>query len=80
MPFLYDKSDTILAYEQRGKERQGPSQYDAGMRALSSMGHVQQVEALHGYNDMKSHLTEYLKKFAENKKVCILKHPLLYKL
>jgi E3 ubiquitin-protein ligase UBR7 len=39
------------------------------MEALSSMDRVKQVEAIHGYNSMKSNLMEYLKKFAENKKV-----------
>ena len=39
------------------------------MEALSSMDRVKQVEAIQGYNSMKSNLMEYLKKFAENGKV-----------
>ena len=39
------------------------------MEELSKMDRVKQVEAIHGYNSMKSNLMEYLKKFAENGKV-----------
>ena len=39
------------------------------MKALSEMDRVKQVEAIDGYNSMKSNLMEYLKKFAENGKV-----------
>ena len=45
------------------------SQYEDGMKALSDMDRTKQIEAIHGYNTMKSNLMEYLKKFAENKKV-----------
>ncbi|XP_076098227.1 putative E3 ubiquitin-protein ligase UBR7 [Mytilus galloprovincialis] len=68
--FLSDESDTVHAYEVRGKEKSTPtSQYDKGLQALSNMNRLQQVEVLHGYNDLKSELNDYLKKFAENKKV-----------
>lgn len=36
---------------------------------LGSMDRVRQVEAIHGYNNMKANLMEYLSKFADNKKV-----------
>ena len=39
------------------------------MKALSEMDRVKQVEAIQGYNSMKANLMEYLRKFAENKKV-----------
>ena len=39
------------------------------MNVLSGMDRTQQIEAIDGYNSMKSNLMEYLKKFAENKKV-----------
>lgn len=65
--FLLDEEDTVEAYEAKGKRRS--SQYVQGMEALSSMGRVQQVEALHEYNNLKSQLMDYLKKFADNKKV-----------
>ena len=47
----------------------GMSQYEEGMKALSEMERVQQVEAIHSYNHMKGNLMDYLKKFAANGKV-----------
>ncbi|XP_061172829.1 putative E3 ubiquitin-protein ligase UBR7 [Saccostrea echinata] len=70
LEFLTDESDTVHNYEQRGRDKAvSSSQYDKGLQALSSMNRVQQVEVLHGFNDLKSELTDYLKKFAENGKV-----------
>lgn len=69
LEFLIDESDTVHNYEQRGRDKTASSQYEKGMQALSSMNRVQQVEVLHGFNDLKSELTDYLKKFAENGKV-----------
>ena len=47
--FLPDESDTVHAYELRGKQKSTPSsQYDKGLQALSNMNRVQQVEVLHG--------------------------------
>ena len=43
------------------------------MKALSEMDRVKQVEAIQGYNTMKSNLMDYLKKFAENGKVICVK-------
>ncbi|XP_046663572.1 putative E3 ubiquitin-protein ligase UBR7 [Homalodisca vitripennis] len=70
--FLTDEEDTVRSYEDKGKLRKreaGPTQYERGMEALSSLDRVQQMEAILGYNEMKTHLSEYLAKFAENKKV-----------
>ncbi|XP_064649360.1 putative E3 ubiquitin-protein ligase UBR7 [Lineus longissimus] len=69
--FLTDETDTIISYENRGKGDGigSSSQYEKGMHELSKMHRTQQVDLLHGFNDMKSELTEYLKKFAENGKV-----------
>ena len=39
------------------------------MEALGQMGRVQQVEAIHSYNNMKDNLMDYLAKFASSKKV-----------
>ncbi|XP_013391546.1 putative E3 ubiquitin-protein ligase UBR7 [Lingula anatina] len=70
VPFLPDEGDTVHAYEERGRGKEpGQSQYDRGLNVLSSMGRIQQVEVLRGYNDMKEELTDYLKKFADNGKV-----------
>ncbi|XP_034250247.1 putative E3 ubiquitin-protein ligase UBR7 [Thrips palmi] len=73
VPYLTDLQDTVQFYEEQGKAKsangQGNSQYDHAMRALSQLDRTAQIEALHGYNDMKERLKEYLQKFAENKKV-----------
>ncbi|GLH09794.1 Putative E3 ubiquitin-protein ligase UBR7 [Gryllus bimaculatus] len=68
LSFLLDEQDTVQAYEEKGKAN-GETQYERGMKALSSMDRVQSIEAIKGYNDMKSQLMEYLQKFAESKKV-----------
>ncbi|XP_014681597.1 PREDICTED: putative E3 ubiquitin-protein ligase UBR7 [Priapulus caudatus] len=68
--FLLDEADTITEYERRGKGgSNGASQYEQGMAALSSMNRIQQVEMIRGYDDMKSELTDYLKRFADTGKV-----------
>ncbi|CAM1292461.1 UBR7 (predicted) [Pycnogonum litorale] len=68
--FLLDPEDTVHAYEEQGKSSQTNStQYDRGMSALKKMDRVKQVEAIHGYNQMKTALKDYLKKFADNGKV-----------
>lgn len=71
--FLIDISDTVHAYEEQGKakalENAEESQYEQGMKALSSLERTQQVEAITEYNTMKEHLKEFLQKFAENKKI-----------
>jgi len=70
--FLIDFEDTVQFYEERGKERNmkpGHSQYERGMQALSNLDRVHQMEAILSYNDMKTHLRDYLAKFVENKKV-----------
>ena len=66
--FLLDPEDTVHYYERKTETEKG-SQYEEGMKALSEMDRTKQIEAIHGYNSMKSNLMEYLKKFAENKKV-----------
>ncbi|CAD6207537.1 GSCOCG00010215001-RA-CDS [Cotesia congregata] len=67
--FLLDPTDSVQAYEEAGKVGSSESQYEKGMKALASLGHVQQVNAIEEYNNMKERLKEYLQKFAENKKV-----------
>lgn len=68
--FLTDESDTVKAYEQRGLEKKTPTTVqDRERRALETMGRVQQIEMVQGFNDMKSALSDYLKHFAENGKV-----------
>ena len=49
MFFLTDESDTMLAYEERGREkRPSTSSYESGIQALQSMGRIPQVEVMHG--------------------------------
>ncbi|XP_071079564.1 putative E3 ubiquitin-protein ligase UBR7 [Haliotis cracherodii] len=68
--FLTDDHDTVQSYEERGRQNQVPvSQHDKEVSALSQMNRIQQVELIQGFNDMKSQLSDYLKKFAENGKV-----------
>ncbi|XP_037525319.1 putative E3 ubiquitin-protein ligase UBR7 [Rhipicephalus sanguineus] len=68
--FLLDEEDTVQSYEEKGKaaRAQAPSG-DPLMSALGSLGRVQQIEAIHGYNNLKTQLVDFLKKFADNRKV-----------
>ncbi|OCT68260.1 ubiquitin protein ligase E3 component n-recognin 7 L homeolog isoform X1 [Xenopus laevis] len=67
--FLLDENDTVQAYENKGKTQQATERRDPLMTALSSMNRVQQVELICEYNDLKTELTDYLKRFAEEGKV-----------
>jgi E3 ubiquitin-protein ligase UBR7 len=73
LSFLMDDQDTVQAYEEQGKASgengQPSSRYEQGLKALSSLDRIKQVEAIEEYNNMKIQLKEYLQKFAENKKV-----------
>lgn len=73
LSFLLDEQDTVQAYEEQGKANgeggQPSSRYEQGLKALSSLDRIKQVEAIEEYNNMKIQLKEYLQKFAENKKV-----------
>lgn len=66
--YLLDIEDTLHHYENKTETRK-TSQYEDGLKGLSEMDRSQQIEALHGYNSMKSNLVEYLQKFAENKRI-----------
>ncbi|KAM3918827.1 putative E3 ubiquitin-protein ligase UBR7 [Leptodactylus fuscus] len=67
--FLLDECDTVQAYENKGKSEEAQQTRDPLMTALSNMNRVQQVELISEYNDLKTELTDYLKKFAEEGKV-----------
>ncbi|XP_066586992.1 putative E3 ubiquitin-protein ligase UBR7 [Prorops nasuta] len=67
--FLLDSTDSVQAYEEAGKLHYRESQYEKGMKALASLGHVEQLNAIEEYNKMKERLKQYLQKFADNKKV-----------
>merc|ERR1712042_379240 len=65
--FLTEESDTVHHYESQARDKKGT--LEQGMEALSQLDRVEQVEAIHSYNNMKENLMEYLSKFADNKKV-----------
>ena len=50
MAFLLDDSDTISAYEDRGKtsREEQRSSYESSLSALDNLNRVQQMEILHG--------------------------------
>ncbi|KAI1295534.1 putative E3 ubiquitin-protein ligase UBR7 [Halotydeus destructor] len=69
--FLIDETDTCHHYEEQGKLKNiASSTLDRGMSAMgSTMPRTQQIEMIHGYNDLQAALKEYLKGFAESGKV-----------
>lgn len=69
LSFLLDESDTVLAYEKKGKSSEETRQLDPLMSALDNLNRVQQLEIIHGYNDMKSDLKDFLQTFAAEGKV-----------
>uniref|UniRef100_A0A0K8TYW4 Putative E3 ubiquitin-protein ligase UBR7 n=1 Tax=Bactrocera latifrons TaxID=174628 RepID=A0A0K8TYW4_BACLA len=69
--YLLDPEDSATSYEERGKKRgEIESTYEQGIRALASIGRVQQIDAITEYNRMKDKLKEYLQTFAASKKSC----------
>ncbi|XP_067429101.1 putative E3 ubiquitin-protein ligase UBR7 [Thunnus thynnus] len=70
LSFLLDELDTVLAYENKGKnsEQRQPG-HDPLMSALDNLNRVQQLEIIHGYNDMKTELKDFLQRFAAEGKV-----------
>lgn len=68
--FIVDSEDTCLHYEEKGKNSADQeTSFDVGMRALSSMNRVAQVEVLTGYNRLKDRLKDYLQEFVTNQQV-----------
>uniref|UniRef100_A0A8C4ZDE7 Ubiquitin protein ligase E3 component n-recognin 7 n=1 Tax=Gadus morhua TaxID=8049 RepID=A0A8C4ZDE7_GADMO len=65
--FLLDESDTVLAYENSGRAQ--PLGEDRLMSFLSSLDHVQQLEMIYHYNDLKTELTTFLQQHAVEHKV-----------
>ncbi|KAG8514299.1 putative E3 ubiquitin-protein ligase UBR7 [Galemys pyrenaicus] len=63
--FLTDEYDTVLAYENKGKVDEAADRRDPLMDTLNSMNRVQQVELICEYNDLKTELKDYLKRFAD---------------
>lgn len=46
--FLLNENDTVLFYENKNKELAKETQYEKGLKALSSLDRVKQVEAIEG--------------------------------
>lgn len=67
--FLLDQEDPVHLYEEKSKAKAQAVVEDQNNKLMNSMDRVQLIEAITGYNELKENLGEYLKKFAENKKV-----------
>lgn len=67
--FLLDPEDSASHYEERGRKVAKESSYEQGIRALSSIGRTQQIDAITEYNKMKDKLKDFLHTFVVNKKV-----------
>lgn len=69
--FLLDEEDSVAFYEESGKSRHRNNSpaMQRELEALSSIDRVTRTEMVHEYNTLSSSLREYLRKFAENKKV-----------
>ncbi|XP_003739598.1 putative E3 ubiquitin-protein ligase UBR7 [Galendromus occidentalis] len=64
LSFLPSPDDTMRAYEKRGeKKREGAP--DPLMNALNGLGHVQKIEMIDGYNNLKNCLGDFLRERAE---------------
>ncbi|XP_074030520.1 putative E3 ubiquitin-protein ligase UBR7 [Leptinotarsa decemlineata] len=67
--FLLDSEDPVHLYEEKGKAKAQEVVETHDREFMNSMNRVQLVDCIAGYNDLKERLAEYLKKFAENKKI-----------
>ncbi|XP_028996671.1 putative E3 ubiquitin-protein ligase UBR7 [Betta splendens] len=68
--FLLDETDTVSAYERKGRNNEQKHEgNDPLMTALDNLNRVQQLEIIHGYNDMKAELKDFLQRFAAEGKV-----------
>ncbi|XP_055848884.1 putative E3 ubiquitin-protein ligase UBR7 [Episyrphus balteatus] len=67
--FLLDPEDSATHYEERGRKSAKESSYEQGIRALSTIGRTQQIDAITEYNRMKDKLKDFLHTFVVNKKV-----------
>lgn len=65
--FLLDSDDTLQAYEASAKRKRDETRAQIdGADLLKGLGHVQQIELLHGFNDMTSQLKTFLAPFGES--------------
>lgn len=67
--YLIDPEDTVIFYEEKGKNKPKQSSYDASLAALSTLDRVNQVDAITSYNRMKDKLFEFLNTFVVNNQI-----------
>ncbi|KAI2654805.1 hypothetical protein H4Q32_011597 [Labeo rohita] len=67
VPFLLDESDTLLAYEEKAKA-EALTIEELLLSCLTSLNHVQQLDIIYQYNDLKHELREFLQQSANQRK------------
>lgn len=67
--FLIDPQDSLQVYEEKGTARALEEQRTQEQKFLNSLDRVPLMETIAAYHELKEELAEFLKKFAENKKV-----------
>ncbi|XP_048046331.1 putative E3 ubiquitin-protein ligase UBR7 isoform X1 [Megalobrama amblycephala] len=73
VPFLLDESDTLLAYEEKAKTEALTSDdlllsCLTSLTSLTSLTHVQQLEVIYQYNDLKDELREFVQQSSNQSK------------
>lgn len=66
--FVTEEGDSLAAYEAKGFERNKDSK-DKLMTTLGGLNRVALIETLHGYNNMKTELIDFLRNVTTEKKV-----------
>lgn len=71
LQYLVDNEDTVKWYGDVGMKKLAAkeSDYDRGMRQLSSLDRVRQIDAITAYNKMKDRLKDYLNQFVASQQV-----------
>jgi len=67
--FLLDEHDTVRHYEEQGKLQSNNNNEMNVSTALQGMSRTTQIEMIHGYNEMKDGLSDFLRSFAESGEV-----------
>lgn len=69
--YLVDPEDTVKWYGDEGLKKLASkgSDYERGMRQLSSLDRVRQIDAITAYNKMKDRLKDYLNQFVASQQV-----------
>ncbi|XP_056638961.1 putative E3 ubiquitin-protein ligase UBR7 [Diorhabda sublineata] len=67
--FLLDSEDPVHLYEEKGKAKVQEIVESHDKQFMNSMNRTQLIHCIEGYNDLKENLADFLKKFAEDKKI-----------